>query len=96
MYEKQSPRVLVCEPLHDDGLELLTTAIDVDVRPGLSPAELAALLPDYDGLIVRRETPVTAELLEFAFRLKIIGRAMPGFDNIDVAAARSRGRGGWK
>lgn len=91
MNEKHTPRVLVCEPLHEDGLELLAAAIDVDVRLGLTPAELCAILPDYDGLIVRRETQVTADLLEFAFRLKIVGRAMPGLDNIDVAAARARG-----
>ena len=90
MHEKHSPRVLVCEPLHEDGLALLATAIDVDVRTSLRPAELSAILPSYDGLIVRRETQVTAELLEFAFRLKIIGRAMPGLENIDVAAARAR------
>lgn len=91
MHEKQSPRVLVSESLHEDGLALLATAIDVDVRPGLTPAELCAILPSYDGLIVRRETQVTAELLGFAFRLKIIGRAMPGLDNIDVATARAMG-----
>ncbi len=91
MNEKQLPRVLVCEPLHEAGLELLATAVDVDVQTGLTPAELSALLPRYDGLIVRRETQVTAELLEFGFRLKIIGRALPGLDNIDVAAAKARG-----
>lgn len=91
VYEKQSPRVLVCEPLHEAGLSLLEAASDVDVRTGLSPADLAAILPDYDGLIVRREVQVTADLLEFAFRLKIIGRAMPGLDNIDVPAARAKG-----
>jgi phosphoglycerate dehydrogenase-like enzyme len=91
VYERQLPRILVSEPLHEAGLALLATATDVDVRTGLSPGELAAVLPDYDGLIVRRETPVSAELLEFAFRLKIIGRAMPGLDNIDVTAARRKG-----
>ena len=90
-HDKHSPRILVCEPLHEDGKALLETALDVDVCVGLKPAELIALLPGYDGLIVRRETQVTAELLEFAFRLKIIGRAMPGLDNIDVTAARARG-----
>jgi len=90
MNEKQLPRVLVCEPLHEAGLELLATAVDVDVQTGLTPAELSALLPRYDGLIVRRETQVTAELLDFGFRLKIIGRALPGLDNIDVPAAKAR------
>jgi len=90
MNEKQLPRVLVCEPLHEAGLELLATAVDVDVQTGLTPAELSALLPRYDGLIVRRETPVTAELLDFGFRLKIIGRALPGLDNINVPAAKAR------
>ncbi|MBK8986334.1 MAG: hypothetical protein IPM39_09675 [Chloroflexi bacterium] len=91
MIDKQLPRVLVCEPLHEAGLELLATAVDVDVQTDLTQAELSALLPCYDGLIVRRETQVTAELLDFGFRLKIIGRALPGLDNIDVAAAKARG-----
>ena len=91
MDDRQLPRILVCEPLHEAGLTLLATAVDVDVRTGLTKAELSAILPGYDGLIVRRETQVTADLLEFAFRLKIIGRAMPGLDNIDVAAARAKG-----
>ena len=80
IHDKHSPRVLVCEALHEDGIGLLETALDVDVCLGLKPAELSALLPGYDGLIERRETQLTAELLEFAFRLKIIGRAMPGLD----------------
>jgi phosphoglycerate dehydrogenase-like enzyme len=91
VYHQQIPRVLVCEPLHEAGLAILETAVDIDVRTGLTPAELSVALPDYDGIIVRRETQVTAELLDFAFRLKIIGRAMPGLDNIDVAAAKAKG-----
>jgi phosphoglycerate dehydrogenase-like enzyme len=90
MNHKQLPQVLVCEPLHEAGLALLATAVDVDVQTCLTPAELRARLPHYDGLIVRRETAVTADLLEFAFRLKIIGRAMPGLDNIDVTAAKAK------
>lgn len=90
MKHKQLPRVLVCEPLHEAGVALLETGVDVDIQTCLTHAELSALLPRYDGLIVRRETQVTADLLEFGFRLKIIGRAMPGLDNIDVAAAKAR------
>lgn len=61
MNDKQLPRVLVCEPLQEAGLTLLTTAVDVDIYTDLTHAELGALLPGYDGLIVRRDTRVTAE-----------------------------------
>ena len=90
MHEIQLPRVLICDPIHDAGLALLREGVALDSAPDLSEAELIALLPQYDGLIVRG-TPITSELLEHAFRLKIIGKALPGLDDIDVAFARSRG-----
>ncbi|MGH2442697.1 MAG: hydroxyacid dehydrogenase [Chloroflexota bacterium] len=82
-------RVVVADPLSDGGLELLRREVEVVLPRG--PAELRQSLPASDGLIVRSQTRVTAELLEYAGRLKIIGRAGIGVDNIDVAAATDRG-----
>jgi D-3-phosphoglycerate dehydrogenase len=65
--------------------------IDVDLRPGLTPAELRAIIPDYDGLAIRSATKVTRELLDAAPRLKVVGRAGIGVDNVDVKSATSRG-----
>lgn len=90
IHELQLPRVLICDTIHDDGLALLRENVAVEINPNLSSAELIDLLPQYDGLITRG-TAITPELLEHAFRLKIIGNALPYLDGIDVAAARSKG-----
>ncbi|MEZ4763165.1 MAG: hydroxyacid dehydrogenase [Calditrichia bacterium] len=63
---------------------------DVDVNTGLSPDELAKIIPAYHGLIVRSATKVTREIIDAAKSLKLIGRAGTGVDNIDVAYARER------
>ena len=65
--------------------------VEVDYKPGMSPEELKACIGDYDGLAVRSATKATAEILEAAGNLKVIGRAGIGVDNIDVAAATQRG-----
>jgi D-3-phosphoglycerate dehydrogenase len=85
-------RVLVAEPIAEAGVAALRDAgFDVDVRTGLSPEELLEAIPAYDGLIVRSATQVTAEVLERAERLRVVGRAGIGVDNVDVAAATKRG-----
>ncbi len=76
------PRVLVPEKLSPDGLALLRKTLDVDERKGLSPEELASTIPDYDALIVRSETKVTASLLAAAKKLKVVARAGVGVDNV--------------
>ena len=87
------PRILISDKLSDRGLAVLEAApeIDFDHRPGLDPEELARILPDYQGLIIRSGTKVTAELLCEARDLRVIGRAGVGVDNVDVAAATERG-----
>ncbi len=65
--------------------------IEVDVRTGLAPAELRALIGGYDALVVRSATKVTREVLEAADRLRVVGRAGIGVDNIDVKSATARG-----
>ena len=86
-------RVLVSDKLVDEGLQVLETAqdIQVDHRPGLDVSELARVLPEYDALIIRSGTKVTAELLASADQLRVIGRAGIGVDNVDLAAATARG-----
>jgi len=83
-------RILVSEPIARAGIELLRRELPearIDERFGLHPAQLRALIGEYSALIVRSETRVTGELLAAAPRLKVIGRAGSGVDNIDLDAA---------
>ena len=85
-------RVLVCEPIARDGINVLQQfGARVDVRLGLSPDELRKAVDSYDAMIVRSETRVTREVIDAAGNLKVIGRAGIGVDNIDVHAATERG-----
>ena len=85
------PKVLVSDPIAPEGIEILKKVAEVDVKTGLTKDELAAIIGDYDALAVRSETKVTADILAKADKLKIIGRAGVGVDNIDVEAATNRG-----
>ncbi len=86
------PRIFISDKLGAGGFELIKTAgLDLDNRPGLKDAELAAALQAADGMIVRSETKVTAELLEKPGKLRAIVRAGVGVDNIDVGAATRQG-----
>ncbi|MGB8644584.1 MAG: phosphoglycerate dehydrogenase [Anaerolineae bacterium] len=85
--ENIKPRVLVAEPLGEEGMEMLRAQTQVDVRLKLSPAELKEAVGDYQALIVRSGTKVTREILEAGRRLVVVGRAGVGVDNIDVEAA---------
>lgn len=84
-------RILVADPIATDGVDRLRAAGEVDVATGLSPAELIARIAGYDALVVRSETKVTAEVLAAATRLRVVGRAGVGVDNIDIDAATRRG-----
>lgn len=85
-------KIFVSDDVSDSGLEPLRSAgFAVEKRTGLSRAELAGALQDCDGLIVRSETKVTADLLDEVTNLRVIGRAGVGVDNIDVPAATIRG-----
>jgi D-3-phosphoglycerate dehydrogenase len=86
-------RILICDGMHESGLSLLqeSEGLQVDVPDQPSADQVRAILGDYDALVVRSRTRVTAELIENAARLKVIGRAGTGVDNIDVDAASSRG-----
>jgi len=86
-------KVLVSDKLSKGGLAVLeqNPQIQVDFRPGLSESELAAAIGDYDALIIRSESKVTAKVIAQANRLRVIGRAGIGVDNVDVEAASKRG-----
>ena len=84
-------KVLVSDPIDQTGIDILSQVAQVDVRTGLSPAELKAIIGDYDALMIRSGTQVTAEVIGAATKLRIIGRAGVGVDNVDVPAATKRG-----
>jgi D-3-phosphoglycerate dehydrogenase len=84
-------RILVAEPVAQEGLELLRAHHEVDERPGLARSELCGILPEYDALIVRSQVQVDAELIGAATRLIVIGRAGVGVDNVDLDAATRAG-----
>ncbi len=84
-------RILVADPLAEDGLERLRRAGEVTVVSKLQEAELIECIPDFDALVVRSETRVTAAVLEAGRRLRVVGRAGVGVDNIDVQTATRKG-----
>ena len=84
-------KILVAEPLAKQGLEILRAHHDVDEKIGLKPDELAAIIGEYDALLVRSQVKVTADILAHATRLIVIGRAGVGVDNVDLEAATKAG-----
>merc|ERR1712100_359225 len=84
-------KVLVSDPIDQAGIDILGQVAQVDQRTGLSEEELVGIIGDYDGLMIRSGTQVTAAVIAAASRLKIIGRAGVGVDNVDVPAATQRG-----
>ncbi|HET6569996.1 MAG TPA: phosphoglycerate dehydrogenase [Solirubrobacterales bacterium] len=84
-------KVLVREKIADSGVELLRQSFDVDLGLEMSEQELSDAIGAYDALLVRSATQVTPELIERAERLKVIGRAGTGVDNVDIPAATRRG-----
>ncbi|HMK65288.1 MAG TPA: phosphoglycerate dehydrogenase [Thermodesulfobacteriota bacterium] len=86
-------KILVSDSLSEKGVEIFKKAkgIEVDVKTGLPPEELKAIIKDYDGLVIRSATKVTPEIIEAADNLKVVGRAGIGLDNVDIPAASKRG-----
>ena len=86
------PKVLISDKLSPAAVDIFRQrGIDVGLRTGLSPADLRAIIGEYDGLAIRSATKVTRELLDATSRLKVVGRAGIGVDNVDIRAATSRG-----
>jgi len=87
-----SYKVLVLEGITDNGLEVLRAeGFSVDLEKAMPPAELARVVPPYDAILIRSGSRITAEVIEAAKNLKVIGRPGVGVDNVDLAAATRRG-----
>ncbi|RKY72295.1 MAG: phosphoglycerate dehydrogenase, partial [Candidatus Latescibacterota bacterium] len=85
-------KVLISDPVDQQCVRHLEKeGLEVDVRTHLSPEELKQVIGQYSALIVRSGTKVTADLIQAAQNMKVIGRAGSGVDNIDVAAATKQG-----
>jgi len=85
-------KVLVSDDVSQNGIDILKNAgLDVDVKTGLKPDELKKEISVYDALVVRSATKVTADVIEKALNLKVIGRAGSGVDNVDTVAASKKG-----
>ncbi len=85
-------KVLVSDKISDKGVEILKKAgLKVDVKTGMKPDELKACIGEYHGLVIRSATKVTADIIDAAKSLKVIGRAGSGLDNVDKAAASKKG-----
>ena len=86
-------KVLVSDNLGEDGIRMFQEAagIDVDVKTGLEPDALMAIIASYDALVIRSSTKVTKDLLQAASKLKVVGRAGIGLDNVDIPEATQRG-----
>ncbi len=85
-------KVLVCDPIDAEGTQRLEkSGFEVNVKPAISKEELKVVISNYDALVVRSRTHVTKEIAESGKRLKVIGRAGAGLDNIDMDAAKKCG-----
>ena len=85
-------RILVSDPIAEDGVAALSVhGAEVDVKTGLSADQLKAIIGEYDALVVRSETKVRPDVLAAAERLRVVGRAGVGVDNIDLDAATEKG-----
>src|SRR6201997_3556195 len=86
------PTVLISDKLSPAAVEIFRRrGVEVDLKPGLSPADLRSIIAPYDGLAVRSATKVSKELLDAATNLKVVGRAGIGVDNVDIRSATARG-----
>ena len=86
------PKVLISDELSPRAVDIFRErGVDVDMRTGLKPDALKAIIGDYDGLAIRSATKVTKEILDAALALKVVGRAGIGVDNVDIPAASARG-----
>ncbi len=84
-------KVIVTDPISQEGIEIIKKELDVDIATDLTEEELIKRIKDYDALIVRSGTNVTRKVITAGVRLRVIGRAGAGVDNIDVDAATEKG-----
>src|SRR3954462_10731735 len=88
-----APKILVADSISQRGIEEMTRdgALEVSTRTGLNEAELVGIIPEFSAIVVRSQTKVTAPIVNAGARLRVIGRAGVGVDNVDVEAATRRG-----
>src|SRR5512145_270685 len=84
-------KILISDGLDERGQSILRAAADVDYRASTAAEDLLGLIVDYDALIVRGQSRVTADVIDAASKLKVVGRAGVGVDNIDLEAAKKKG-----
>jgi D-3-phosphoglycerate dehydrogenase / 2-oxoglutarate reductase len=84
-------KVLVADHLSQEGIDIMKSVAEVDMKTGLKADEIIAIIGNYEGLVVRSQTQVTAPIIEAGKKLQVIGRAGVGVDNIDMEAATRRG-----
>jgi len=84
-------KVLVADPIANEGIDILSSCAQVDTKIGLKPEEIISIIGDYEALVVRSQTQVSADVIEAGKKLQVIGRAGVGVDNIDVEEATRRG-----
>ncbi|MDD4278735.1 MAG: hypothetical protein PHX74_03270, partial [Candidatus Sumerlaeales bacterium] len=86
-------KILVSDKLSSDGLAILSNGgqFEVDYKPEITPEEIESTIEQYDALVIRSRTTVTSSIIAKANRLRVIGRAGVGVDNVDVPAATKKG-----
>ena len=84
-------KVLVTDPVPNEGIGILRTFAEVDIKTGLKAEEIKAIIGDYEALLVRSQTKVTSEIIEAGKKLEVIARAGVGIDNVDVETATQCG-----
>jgi len=84
-------KVLIAEPIANEGIDILREYAEVDIKLGLTPDELLSIIGDYEALVVRSQTRVSAKVIEAGQKLQVIARAGVGVDNIEVDEATWRG-----
>src|SRR5688500_18095922 len=87
------PKILVADSISSRGIAELSSdgAVEVTTKTGLSEEQLVEIIPDFSGIVVRSQTKVTAAIVNAGTKLRVIGRAGVGIDNVDVDAATKRG-----
>ena len=89
-----TPKVLIADKLSPQAIDVFKQrGVEADVKTGLTPEELLAIAANYDGIAVRSATKITKDVLAAAKKLKVVGRAGIGVDNVDVPAATAAGVG---
>ncbi|MGD9394243.1 MAG: phosphoglycerate dehydrogenase, partial [Dehalococcoidia bacterium] len=84
-------KVLIADKLAEEGIDILCPHAEVDIKTGLKPEELMAIIGDYDALLVRSQTKVTADVIKAGKKLQVIARAGVGVDNVDIDEATQHG-----